>query len=137
MKAVHLTLLLPVLAGCSSLQFNQESRPFPENYQSEAAYAVVARSGDLSVARVSVPMPLAGATALSPQRWYSCVSGLAPPPSGPPKLVDTLDLGREPPSYHLVLVFDRASRPTVNDVLGSPLCAGVQFEPITAEPPRI
>lgn len=147
MKVLLATFSALMLSGCwagqfypATMQWNSTTVPFPDQYQREAARAVAARNGDLSAALVSKPKPMAGTSAFSPQRWYSCISGVIPRSNGRerlPRLAELFDAERDPQAYHIMLTFDKFGRPSVKDVLDSPLCRGLQFEPVTAEVPLI
>ena len=149
-QLLALGMLAAVLSGCvgplslSKLQFNEATVAFPDNYQSEAAYAVERRGGERSLTRVSKPRPLVGATANAPQRWYSCIVGLVSPQPEPerwPYLTDFFDAGRHQgpgaKPFHVVLVFNGSGRPTTRQGFDSPLCRDGAYEAITAEPPLV
>lgn len=134
-----------LLAGCTwqnaslnRVQLNGATRPFPENYQSEAARAVSVGGGYIATAQVSYPMPALGTTALAPQRWYSCVRGMPTTSTPAPNLEQTIGaaLGQRPGISETVLFFSDANgRASVRSGFDSPLCRDVKYEAILAEVP--
>lgn len=88
---------------------------------------------------VSYPQATVGETALSPKRWYVCLSGVQPPglpPTSAPPLLDAATALVQPGSrrgvYHVLLIL-RASG-TVSALKGydSPLCADGRYEALAA-----
>lgn len=142
-------MLVAACAGPNSslntLQFSDETVPFPKNYQVEAARVVRDRSGDPASVLVSYPRPIIGATMIGPQRWYVCLRGVpAPAPSASPPMAAELAaqwLFQQRPEnrrFDVVLIFSRDSgRPSIKTGLDSPLCNDGAFEPLTAAPPVI
>ncbi|WIY53229.1 hypothetical protein O9Z70_01410 [Devosia sp. YIM 151766] len=131
-------------SGPSNLQFERTAIPFPDNYQSEAAWAVQRRGGDPGIAMVSRPQPMIGRSAFGPQRWFSCISGVAPRQAERdrlPRLADMLDpeahRGAGPRPHYLLLIFHGAARPDLKDGFDIPLCRALTYEPIGAEAPMI
>jgi hypothetical protein len=145
MLRVLLTLVLVgAIAGCSgantalhNVQFSGAAEPFPTDYAARALRYLGAQP--TAGVSVSYPQTTVGETALSPKRWYICLTGLMPP--GPPSstakpLLDAaFDLARRDSSqgiYEVILVL-RASG-TVSALKGfdSPLCADGRYEALAA-----
>lgn len=139
--------LASILIGCtgpntsfSTLQFADESLPFPEHYETEAARVVRDRRADFGAVRLSEPQLTIGAKPTSPKRWYVCLQGV--PQKGRRKrvtLAETLEsaLGHRttPTTHYVVLFFSGPGRPHVAEGRGSPLCQNMEFRPLTAEAP--
>jgi hypothetical protein len=144
--------LAALLVGCSSnnagtntLQYSPEARDYPYGYQIEAARVVQERDADPGFVRVSRPMTTLGETVLSPRRWFVCVRGIpAPaPPSGFFAAVAQVFrawFGPKDPGgivYDVVLFFSGEQEVSIRDGFDLPLCQGLEFEFITAEPPGV
>jgi hypothetical protein len=143
--AVLLAACGPYNSGLNTLQFSSETVPFPQNYQIEAARVAATRPHAPGVTLVvSRPQPTLGLNALSPQRWFVCIRGLASP-AGPsrswPKLDELvgqiLDPAANPGNHDVILVFSGTARPTLRQGTDSPLCRTAVFEPLTAAAPLI
>lgn len=142
------TLLLAMvlgLTGCSggsnssisTLQFTGAEEPFPADYAARAArYLGEERTPGVLV---SYPRSVVGETAVSPRRWYVCLSGVQPPGPPPsrakPVLEAAFDLFRPGAArgVYNVIVFLRASG-TASALRGfdSPLCADGRYEALPA-----
>ena len=148
-KLFALTILAAVVAGCSGqntslnrLQFSDETVPFPDDYQAQAARVVADGNVEVASVLVSYPQLTLGASAFEPQRWYSCLSGIPAPVTTPrlPNVEEALGtlLGSRSGVFYTVLVFSGSGgRPTIRSGYDSALCQDVVFEPITAEPPIV
>ncbi|MDB5526966.1 MAG: hypothetical protein JWR51_69 [Devosia sp.] len=147
MRKYFIALALTVtISSCSGyninrMQFSNDAVPFPDNYQVEAARAVAAGHGNLSLAQVSRPQAVVGENAFGPKRWYSCVSGLPAPSRNPKSLPNIEDAvggltGSTPGVYYAVLFFSaEGRRPSVKTGFDSQLCQGAAYEPITTAVP--
>jgi hypothetical protein len=148
-KSILTCGLAALLLGCSSnntspggLQYSIEMEAFPHNYQVEAARVVQERDADPGFARVSKPRTTSGATALGPERWYSCVRGIpSPAPSNSffaavSKLIRSWFSSEDPAGvYDVVLFFSQEKQSSLTEGFDLPLCRNVEFEFITADPP--
>lgn len=142
---VLLILAVYLVAGCSpttapinTIQFSEETLPFPDNYQAEAARIVAERRADPSDASVSYPQTTLGLSALSPRRWYVCVRGISDElkpqqiPTPGAIIESWLDPRAEAGLHNVILLFGTNGRPVAKDGYDSPLCRDGLYEPITA-----
>lgn len=131
----------PTTAPINTMQFSEETLPFPENYQVEAARIVAQRRADTNGASVSYPQTTLGLSPFSPRRWYVCVRGVSdePKPERIPRPGDIIEGWIDPRAeagiHNVVLFFGTTGRPTAKDGYDSPLCRNSQYEPITATAP--
>lgn len=135
-------MIATLLLGCtaqntsiSTLHFNNDAKPFPDDYRERAALALARRAGPDDRIQLSKPATMVGISVFEPKRWYVCVRGaeVKPPKRKTPPLYDLVEGWVSPSSKRpeLVLVFGTASPPTILDSTGSRLCDDVEFEDTT------
>ncbi len=131
----------PTTAPINTMQFSEETLPFPDNYQVEAARVVAQRRVDPKDASVSYPQTTLGLNAFSPHRWYVCIRGLSDlqKPEQIPRPGDIIESWIDPRAnagiHNVVLIFGETGRPSAREGYDSPLCRNGQYEPITAVAP--